>query len=521
MPNVIGVAQSGVTIITLWPDPPVQVAQSGVTIVTQTITPPTQVAQSGVTIVTRWPSPPTQVAQSGVTVILCVLPETPTDLLALPLLGRVQLTWTDNCGFETGYRVERRGAGLTWATIAHLPADSATYDDTSVQAGQTYTYRVLAENGVCASASAEVAVTTLSTHSVGLVRVLIADRFGRLLTEVQADVGPVSWLLNGIGRASIALATSDAKATAEHLEIGNRVLLLFDNGLPPWGGVLDLPRVWGGGQVSVAAYGIERLLNYRVTARSDNFDGQPAGAIFKTLLQREEEQEPLGIRLGEVRNGGRLHYPRYHYKSLWYVLDYSLSRMERCDWRFRPYLENEFLRFQAAFYEQAGADVSGSAALVEGRNVAADSSLTEQGEVVNTHFAVAEGTDWGVERAVIVGQDAQSRARYGLRETGTVYAGVSAPGTLEMHAVNCLRENSSPRRIFGLEVTNAAPGAFADYDLGDRVRCLLPSFGFGGYDGLVRIIGREYDPASGRCTLAVEEPREPAYWVYQDVAEEA
>lgn len=354
-----------------------------------------------------------------------------------------------------------------------------------------------------------------------LTRVIVADRFGQQLTELVADVGPVSWVLNGVGRTSLSLALSDPKATGVNLQIGNRIYLQFDNGLPPWGGVLDLPRSWQGGTVTVSAYGIERLLDYRCTGKNDAFYDRSAGYIFRELLRREEVQDPLGIRFGEVWMGGRPHWPRYHYKSLWYVLDYSLRRMERCDWRFTAYLDSESrIRFRASFYEVAGQDRSSNVAIVEGRNAADGLQLTEQGAVINAHYAVSEGQTWGSERLVVAGRETESIARYGLRETGKVYSGVSMPTTLEMHARNTLRINSRPRRIFNFEVTNNAPGAFGDYGLGDTIRCVLPSFGFDGYDGNVRVMAREYDPQSGRCTLVVEEPREPEYWIYQDDVEE-
>jgi hypothetical protein len=45
------------------------------------------------------------------------------------------------------------------------------------------------------------------------------------------------------------------------------------------------------------------------------------------------------------------------------------------------------------------------------------------------------------------------------------------------------------------------------------VRLITPSYGFNGYDEAVRVLMREFDPGSGRCTLVVEEPLdvEPNY----------
>lgn len=352
------------------------------------------------------------------------------------------------------------------------------------------------------------------------MRILVGDRFGRIITELAADVDPVSWILTGIGRSGLTLAVTDPKATDEILLIGNRVYLEMDHGLPAWGGVIDMPRVWSGGTVSVRLYEITHLLQYRCTRKNDAFYDQPVGTILRTLLEREEQQDPLGIVVGSIWTGGRPHWPRYHYKSLWYVLDYSMRKLERCDWSFTPYIDGGHIRFRADLYQRAGIDRSASVALVEGRNTAAGLRLEEQGGVVNTHFAVAEGSTWGPERTVVTARDIESVARYGLRETGTVYPGVSDPATLEMHARYQIDTHSAPRRIFSLEVTDDVPGRFVDYGLGDTVRCLLPSFGFGGFRGTVRIIGREYDPSTGTCKLVVEEPHAVEPWVYQDEAPE-
>lgn len=355
---------------------------------------------------------------------------------------------------------------------------------------------------------------------MALQRILVGDRFGRPLADLRAEVGPTSWVLTGLGRSSITLSTSDAKAIEENLRIGNRLYLEFDNGLPAWGGVLDLPRAWKDGTVTVSAYTIERLLEYRCTRKNDSFYERPAGAIFRQLLRREEIQDPMGITFGEVWTGGRSHYPRYHYKSLWYVLDYSLRRLERCEWLFVPILQNNRIRFEANFYQQAGSDRTQDTAVVEGRNAAEGLSLTEQGGVVNTHFAVAEGATWGPDRQVVVARDNESAALYGLRETGKVYPGVSTQATLEMHATNTLNTHGAPRRIFTFDVTDHEPGLFAAYDIGDRITCQLPSFGFSGYDDVIRIKAREYNPMTGECSLVVEEPRDQPYWIYEDEAAE-
>ena len=347
------------------------------------------------------------------------------------------------------------------------------------------------------------------------MRVQIGDRFGKIIAEPLPDVAPLSWILNGIGRTTLTLARADAQATAENLQVGNRVYIEFENGLPPWGGVLDLPRRWGAGSVSVSCYDITQLLKYRCTEKNDSFYGRPVGAIFQELLQREEDQDPLGIVPGAIWLGGHPHWPRYHYKSLWYVLDYSLRKMERCDFRFTPYLDAGHIKFRADLFQTAGADKTAQATLAEGVNVATPLAMVEQGAVINAYFAVAEGATWGTDRLVVAARATESIAKYGLREAGQVQPGVSVQSTLEMHARNALDLGHEPHKIFPLEVTDNEPGRFAAYDLGDTVGCVLPSCDFGGYDGAVRILAREYNPATGDCQVVVEDARTVEPWLYQ------
>ncbi len=349
-----------------------------------------------------------------------------------------------------------------------------------------------------------------------LARILIGDLYGRVMAETQAQVDPILWVLNGIDSTAITVSTTDDIATDDRLRGGNRILMQFDNGLPDWGGVLTMPRVWEGGTVKTSCQGIEHMLKYRVTRKRDGFYNQSAGAIFRELLQRQEAIDPLGITFGEIWTGGHPHWPRYHHKSLWYVLDYSLRRLEVCDWLFRPFVDGNHIRFRAEFYERAGDDLSEDVALVEGRNTAEDLRLEEQGAIVNHHLAIAEGDDWGEDRLVISSRNDQSMSRYGLRATARVYPGVSMQPTLEMHARNIIQTHSEPRRYFRLRVTDNAPGAFGDYDLGDRVACKLASFDFGGYDGVVRVMAREYNPRTGQCELVVEEQRDVPYWIYSE-----
>ena len=76
------------------------------------------------------------------------VPAAPTNLAATVLLATdVQLDWTDNALNETGYVVERSDdGGATFAVVATLGADTVTYIDGTVGAGNSYIYQVAATN---------------------------------------------------------------------------------------------------------------------------------------------------------------------------------------------------------------------------------------------------------------------------------------------------------------------------------------------------------------------------------------
>jgi hypothetical protein len=91
-------------------------------------------------------------------------PAAPSNLAASVLSSsQVRLTWTDQSGNETGFRVDRcTGIGCTtYALVATTGANVTTWDDSGLAASTTYGYRVAAVNGGGTSAwSNAVSVTT-------------------------------------------------------------------------------------------------------------------------------------------------------------------------------------------------------------------------------------------------------------------------------------------------------------------------------------------------------------------------
>jgi len=72
-------------------------------------------------------------------------PASPTNLTATAVDSRtVDLSWADNSGAEDGYEVLRSTDGMSFGTVASLPANSANYRDAGVSENMTYSYIVRA-----------------------------------------------------------------------------------------------------------------------------------------------------------------------------------------------------------------------------------------------------------------------------------------------------------------------------------------------------------------------------------------
>jgi hypothetical protein len=90
------------------------------------------------------------------------VPSAPNQLSAHMVSSvEIDLSWSDNSGNESGFRIERASAvsgpfvssgGGTFSVVATVPANTVSYHDVGLIPSTTYTYRVSAVNGSSVSA---------------------------------------------------------------------------------------------------------------------------------------------------------------------------------------------------------------------------------------------------------------------------------------------------------------------------------------------------------------------------------
>lgn len=339
------------------------------------------------------------------------------------------------------------------------------------------------------------------------IEVLVADQSGRILTSLRPDVQRVSWRFNVTGQMAFALARTDEKLQERYLRFGNRILLQFDNGLRPWGGIIASPIDWNDAEVVFQAYSGEELLFRRLTARQQRFDNATVGVIATALLAEANAVAPTGVRLGRIWSGGAGHFPEYHYKSLGDALHDSLvENLSAESFDVSAKEEAGHIVFELNLYGTRGAKKP-NIALVENQNIS-DVRFRVEDTIVNAWYMAGEGSDWGDnDRVYAEAVDEESGRLYGRREDFEVRSGVIYQSTLDETIAKRLQETAYPTRVLGLATTDDPPGRFGDYDVGDSVLCVLPSYDWNGIRGLYRVLGREFFPEDGVTDLVLEEVR--------------
>jgi hypothetical protein len=326
-------------------------------------------------------------------------------------------------------------------------------------------------------------------------RIRIFDRDGRSLAEFRAAVSR-SWALGLEGRANMLLASRKTDYVQRGiLEFGNWLLIENDT-LPAWVGVIDTPRIWSARTVEVNAYTPERLLSWRRGVSTSQIVAGSAGDIFGFLIDTVNQQEATILQRGDIWTGGIKREETITVAPL----DIDLRRIyqrsgEEYEWR--PVAEFSGLAVYADWVEKLGEftqiELSESR---KGGNIE-NPWMYEDGQIINDLFGYGDGLTWA-SRPQARTVDEDSIAQYGLRQDDKEWEGVKQITTVTNNNATIIAQQKDAQKVFDLIALNVGE-TFEYMRLGNALRVKLQNIGFdGGTDALVRIIGMSYNPVEGQ-----------------------
>ena len=334
-------------------------------------------------------------------------------------------------------------------------------------------------------------------------RISIYDKSGQWLTEVNATFNRV-YKLNEFGMGTFTLSTDDDKCREDYLQFGNYIYAEHDK-LPSWGGMIDTPRQWGHGKVTITAYSGEYILTTRITKRNTTLSGQ-WGTIFQELIETTIDAPNLNIiKIGSIFGGGKSTKQNYRFESL-YEASKKLAKESGQDFDILPVIDdNGRLFFEANWYERKG--MQKTFTLYEDHNIElSERLLVEQGRIANQLRVHGEGATQDTKPNQRV-TDIESIGKYGAR-----YLFLNARGDdVEASADSLLIEYANPRKTYDINAIDKGD-TFYHCRVGDILPVSCYSVGFSG-SGFgtaadVRILQMNYNDEKNTLKLVADEVRE-------------
>lgn len=322
---------------------------------------------------------------------------------------------------------------------------------------------------------------------------------GRYLTDIRVN-STRSWILNGIGQAEFTIAVTDPKCRRLYLDFGNLLLIQHEK-LPDWIGVIDVPMVFQSGKVTVRAYEITKIMQWRRTPENTTFKGS-AGRIASQLFACANEQGDTRMRLEIVSGGGSTRQELLG-DSVWVHLDRIRQRANN-DMVITPGYAGTRLIANVEWVARAGRGEKPLVSLVEGKNLEnGNVTLTVDGDFYNDQLGVSDGA---TDDAKLFSNedDPASISQYGLRQGKISFSNIQDQGSLDASVRKEIRINSVPRKIVSLVALDVGD-TFKYLRLGTVFNTRLTTAGFTGdaigYKTQTRVFGMRFTDGSGRCEI--------------------
>lgn len=339
-------------------------------------------------------------------------------------------------------------------------------------------------------------------------RIRIFNRDGLPIAEFRARVTR-SWMLGDEGRAEFVYPSRKTNVVNDSvLRFGNW-LLVESTHLPPWVGMIDVPRGWTPRTVTVRAYTPERLLTLR-RGPIEQILNDSSGGIFTWLLYWANKQEATVIRAGSIWRGGVHRQETVNPTPLSDDLQRIFERSGE-EYQWRPAIDGQGKLVVLGDWVQLLGKNTG-VVLHEGRgggNIEATNNiLVEDGPIYNDILGYGDGMTWQTRPTATLSAPA-SQHRYGLRQTSKEYQGVSEVTTVQNNTAQDLAIFQETARTFNLKALNVG-NLFYYLRIGNVFTLRFENIGFYqgglGFETTVRIIGMMYDPMlRNKCEIVVEE----------------
>jgi hypothetical protein len=323
--------------------------------------------------------------------------------------------------------------------------------------------------------------------------VIVSDRFDNLRGELPGVAVNWSFLINGLGMATLQIGFDHPKATEYYLGMSNIARVKYP-GLRTWIGRIDGLQ-WQAGAISVTCRSLECLLQKRRTAETRSFVSTAGGVCAKALVDEANDVEKTGALTSSdlIWSGGDPQTFTCYHDDV-YERVQTLAETVGAEWWVD---ENRYLRWES----RRGTDRE--LALIDGVNVSADSSYSEIAvDIANDWLVIGYGEDWA-QKPKVQRTDGDSIGKYGLRQATEDAQDLPTEAALETRSQALVNEYGLPFQFFDLLVPNVGD-IWSQLDLGDRVRLQSGSWGWNGIDEMVRIIGQEINDQAGVMRLIVK-----------------
>lgn len=343
----------------------------------------------------------------------------------------------------------------------------------------------------------------------------VTDENGEFIGRLSGAPGPVSWRADTYGQMPLDMSPVTAAERRELVEYGNRVVVRFDNGLPPWLGVLDPPRDDLPGRAGLTLYGLEYALGWELTGRYDAYSSELDRNTPDYILSRLAIGNRLGITPFTVASDEKAVDVTFSYDDLLTAATKLRDLNERFHWFISQIGVSGWSPGLWMYYGWRR-DRRDQARLVEGHNLV-NVERFQQGPIVND-VTVAAGNDDPADWSTYPLVYRQARpSRYGQRERFVPLPDVlidldesalppdrQVRGRLAARADAEYERYAHPRTRFRGQCVNRPPSPFGSYGLGDLITVQLSGYGRRRVEQAVTVVGMEFDPASGLLTVVGE-----------------